>query len=611
MKKFLLSAGMLLLCLQLSAQSGNIDYAAQYGYARNARPEGSAGPWSPRRINMPDIYGYRTLKTDLHSHTALSDGYVNSEYRVYEAWLDGLDVLCISDHMPQLKVEDANQPYKDGERAAKERGITLIRGLELSAMDPIGHINILFVEDCNRYWCSKPGNVYFSDQKFTDSLLCMAKQEGAYVQLNHPGWPDMDSRFTDFQLECIRKGLVDGVEIFNGYEFYPRAIDEALQYGLTMTSNSDIHFSTAVIYGEKHRNMTLVFAKENTVEAVHEALNEGRTVAWANDKLAGKEQWLRALLHASIECVSARKEDNAVFYRFYNHSDVDYLLTTKNEQEFILMEAHKYCDVTRNASDTTKFFKVQNMYTSSGSRLEIPLAFLLQPKDRPSSASLCERSLCMKEDGVYFTLSGENGETRYTLDGSKPTQASPLYRGDTLCVKQPCDLRVVTFNGGQPGTEYRQRIGFSYAVKAKAKRNGVNFKYYEGEEILSVNDLLTKGTEKMSGRYDDLLITDGIGKDHFGYIFEGYIRVPETGYYEFNLRSNDGSDLYINGEVAVDNDQHRGYCQASGGIFLQKGLHPYRIRYFEGYGGESFELVWKKPGETVFSRVPKEVLFTE
>ena len=171
MKKFLLFAGMTFLCVQLSAQQGNPDYAVQYGYARNARPEGSSGTWNPRKVDIPDIYGYRTLKADLHTHTCLSDGYVNPEYRVYEAWLDGLDVLCISDHMPQLKVEDANQPFKEGERAAAERGITLIRGLEFSALDPIGHINILFVEDCNRYWCSKPGNEYFNDRKFTDSVL--------------------------------------------------------------------------------------------------------------------------------------------------------------------------------------------------------------------------------------------------------------------------------------------------------------------------------------------------------------------------------------------------------------------------------------------------------
>lgn len=601
----------LFFCMQLSAQQGNIDYAVQHGYARNARPEGSRGPWNPRKVDIPDIYGYRTLKADLHTHSCLSDGYVTPEYRVYEAWLDGLDVLCVSDHIPQTKIEDANQPYKEAERAAKERGITLIRGLELSAMEPIGHINLLFVEDCNRYWCSKKGDYYFGDCKVADSLLGLARKEGAYVQLNHPGWPDMDSRFTDFQLECIRKGLVNGVEIFNGYEFYPRAIDEALQYGLTMTSATDIHFSTAAIYGEKHRNMTLIFAGENTVESVHEAMMKGRTVAWANDKLAGEEKWLRALLHASIDCVFAKTDEKNLFFRFYNRSDISYLLTSGNDQEFILLEAHKYCDITRNASDTSKFFRVENMYTSATSRLEIPLSFLMQPSALPAVATLNGQSLRMTEKDVRFTLSAADGDIRYTLDGSHPTQSSPLYRGDTLCVKQPCDLSIVTFRDGKASGEYRNRIAFSYAVGTKVKKNGVNFKYYEGEDILSVNDLLTKGTEKLSGRYDDLVITDGIGKDHFGYIFEGYIRVPETGYYEFVLRSNDGSDLYINGEVAVDNDQHHGYCQSNGGIFLQKGVHPYRIRYFEGYGGESFELVWKKPGDKLFERVPKEVLFAE
>ncbi|HCC85901.1 MAG TPA: hypothetical protein DEQ06_04790 [Porphyromonadaceae bacterium] len=50
-----------------------------------------------------------------------------------------------------------------------------------------------------------------------------------------------------------------------------------------------------------HRSMTLVMASERTPEAIREALDAGRTVAWAGKYLAGKEEHLRALFRACVE----------------------------------------------------------------------------------------------------------------------------------------------------------------------------------------------------------------------------------------------------------------------------------------------------------------------
>ena len=42
--------------------------------------------------------------------------------------------------------------------------------------------------------------------------------------------------------------------------------------------------------------MTLVMAKERTAESIREALEAGRTVAWASKYLVGKEENVRNLL---------------------------------------------------------------------------------------------------------------------------------------------------------------------------------------------------------------------------------------------------------------------------------------------------------------------------
>lgn len=89
------------------------------------------------------------------------------------------------------------------------------------------------------------------------------------------------------------------------------------------------------------------------------------------------------------------------------------------------------------------------------------------------------------------------------------------------------------------------------------------------------------------------------------------MKIEQSGLYTFTLLTNDGSDLYIDGVLACDNNVRTGYTVASGSIFLQKGFHKYRIRYFEGYGGESFALKWQAPGDLNAKDFPAALLFVE
>ena len=78
-----------------------IVFATSAGFAQNRR-----------EINVPDILGYKTLKCDFHVHTVFSDGDVWPTVRIQEAWMDGLDVIAITDHIeyrPHSQDIDADQ----------------------------------------------------------------------------------------------------------------------------------------------------------------------------------------------------------------------------------------------------------------------------------------------------------------------------------------------------------------------------------------------------------------------------------------------------------------------------------------------------------------------
>ena len=55
-----------------------------------------------RRIEFPDLPGYKTLVCDLHMHSVFSDGSVWPDIRIEEAKRDGLDVIATTEHIESV-----------------------------------------------------------------------------------------------------------------------------------------------------------------------------------------------------------------------------------------------------------------------------------------------------------------------------------------------------------------------------------------------------------------------------------------------------------------------------------------------------------------------------
>jgi len=289
-----------------------------------------------RNVYFPDIPGYKTLKCDFHSHTFLSDGNVSPEYRVNEAWTDGLDVVAITDHIderPKVKFDKKGkiELYRLAYAAAKKTGIVLIPGGELTKLRPVGHYNMLFIHA----FCSVKRGCYFN-------VLKRAKAQSAFIIWNHPGWSRYNkvSRWYKVQSKIYHNGLMNGIEIVNGTKTYPAAFQWALEKGLTIFGNSDIHDSTKNAYREingEHRPMTLVFSKDTSLQLIKESLLAKRTVVYEGNRLYGDEKYLIPLFNASIEMMDADiilhkslPSDSTVLY-ITNHSCIDYKLKLAGE----------------------------------------------------------------------------------------------------------------------------------------------------------------------------------------------------------------------------------------------------------------------------------------
>lgn len=86
----------------------------------------------------------------------------------------------------------------------------------------------------------------------------------------------------------------------------------------------------------------------------------------------------------------------------------------------------------------------------------------------------------------------------------------------------------------------------------------------------------------------------GVTKRHewFAIDYRGRFWAEKPGDYDFSLSSDDGSKLYIDGELLVDNDGIHSTEERSGTLRLSRGAHDIRVSYFQG-PADRVELVLK------------------
>ena len=308
-----------------------------------------AGRGERAEIRIPNINGYLTLKGDFHIHTAFSDGNVWPSYRVGEAKRTGLDVIAITDHIEYRpnkeyfsKKVDLNTSYEIAAGGAGD-DLIVVHGTEITRSKPFGHMNALFVTDANKADVKEP----------MDALEAMLEQD-AYIIWNHPGWPDDKCTMYPVHEELIAKGKIHGVEIWNDYESYPISYDWVEAYGLHPFANSDIHGAIHEQF-RGTRPMTLVFAKEKSLEGVKEALFAGRTLAFYNNFLMGKQEFIAPLVKECLTFEVKKDKGDYVIYRIHNSSDIKYQIQLGDTVHQITVEPRDYIDVEISKGQTITF----------------------------------------------------------------------------------------------------------------------------------------------------------------------------------------------------------------------------------------------------------------
>jgi hypothetical protein len=116
-----------------------------------------------------------------------------------------------------------------------------------------------------------------------------------------------------------------------------------------------------------------------------------------------------------------------------------------------------------------------------------------------------------------------------------------------------------------------------------------------GPPILILDHKFGKGNVFESGRSQEV-----------GVLMNGLLHLDKPGKYFFQAMSNDGFQLFIDGNLIVSDPGVHGDRLSESGQFevVKGGMFPVEIKYFQRKGTATLSLYWQPPGTTSFATVP-------
>ncbi len=198
----------------------------------------------------------------------------------------------------------------------------------------------------------------------------------------------------------------------------------------------------------------------------------------------------------------------------------------------------------------------------------------------------------------------------YTVNGDMPDSLSPIYK-EPFTLDSTAAIQAIAID--DKGHESTVSSAYFRLVKTGLD-NGLKVSFFKGkdwEKLPSFSSLTpSKAWNSFEFTADEDIITPLLDKDNptFGLVFEGYLQIDKPGEYRFFTKSDDGSKLYINDKLVVENDGSHGVMESGGSISLPLGRHKIRVDFFNGIGGYWLGVFYKGPG-MVKQLVPANKLF--
>jgi alpha-L-fucosidase len=210
---------------------------------------------------------------------------------------------------------------------------------------------------------------------------------------------------------------------------------------------------------------------------------------------------------------------------------------------------------------------------------------------------------------VRIATARRNVELRYTTDGREPDASSTVAAGP-VHLTSTATVRARAFRGARAVSGVTEAT-FTQVTPRPAAAPGdlvPGLKYAAVAGDYSTLPDFAAVTGSSTGAVSGFDLTPRPREVQFAMRFDGYIRVPATGVYTFFLRSDDGSRMWMDGALLIDNDGLHSSLEKSAPVAVEQGLHPIAVAMFEQSGGFELDVSWSGPG-VAKQRVPVSALF--
>lgn len=134
-------------------------------------------------------------------------------------------------------------------------------------------------------------------------------------------------------------------------------------------------------------------------------------------------------------------------------------------------------------------------------------------------------------------------------------------------------------------------LGSLAILTVRPQRVGLQGTYYANDTWQAPAVLETLDTEFNSA----VLRTfrDDVSNNRFSVVWEGYLYIPRSADYSFTTESDDGSWVFIDDQLVVDNGGTHGKRRVVGQRYLAEGLHTITIRYMQAGGDLALWVLWE------------------
>jgi alpha-L-fucosidase len=286
-------------------------------------------------------------------------------------------------------------------------------------------------------------------------------------------------------------------------------------------------------------------------------------------------------------------------------------LYSEPREAFLLSAKDRNLTVTRGGNDGDSLVIDVPSQTPDA----IDAVVVLDVEGKPDVATMpriqADSDIFVDSLSVSCSTTRENAQLRYTLDGSDPVATSPVASGP-IKVNRTSTLATRAFRNGRSVSPIARRsftkVSPIPAIATGAKTPGMMYLYFEGDWDRVPNFYGMKPAGMGVAPSFDRSQRPAARQDRFGFRYHGYIRIPRDGVYTFWTASDDGSNLYVDGQRVVNNDGLHSLEEKSGTVALAAGMHAITVDFFEKGGGHELDCWIAGPGMARKKLDPKELV---